>query len=744
MHSAHGWPHGPFPAGQFHARPEAASQPLALWVGPEATVNRIGDAYLDQLKATGFAERLDDLDRLAALGAQRIRFPILWERMAPRQPGLCDWHWPDPRMDRLHGLGLAPIVGLLHHGSGPHYTHLMAPRFPGLLAAYAEAVARRYPWVDAYTPVNEPLTTARFSGLYGIWYPHARDDRAFVRILMHQVQATVLAMAAIRRVNPAAQLIQTDDVGYTHSTPALKYQADFENERRWLSFDLLLGRVGRDHALWDYLLASGATEEELAALQENPCPPDVIGLNTYVTSERFLDERLERYPAQLHGGNGRQAYADLEAVRVMGAHPGGFRDRLRDVRQRYGRPMAITEAHLGCTREEQMRWLNDAWQAALAERQEGGDVRAVTAWSTFGACDWDSLLTRERGHYESGLWDVRAAEPRPTGLHQVARQLVISGRSDHPVVLSPGWWRREQRWLYEVEGQAAFQQPQGPPVLVTGARGTLGHAFARICRLRGLPCIALKRDQLDIADPDAVRDMIERTRAWAIVNTAGFVRVDEAETDERHWRENVIGPGVLAQACSDAGIKLMTFSTDLVFDGGKSIPYVETDSPQPLNAYGRSKHAAEELVLSCCADALVVRTAAFFGPWDLHNHVTLTLRAAARGEPWRVAEDQFVSPTYVPHLVNASLDLMIDGEAGLWHLANEGEVNWAAFSRLAAEAAGADPGFIRGVPGVELGQRAPRPGYAALGSTRGRVMPSLMQGVLQYLRDRGPALGWAS
>src|SRR5688572_2715949 len=136
-------------------------RPLELWTGPECTVNRVGDAYQDQLACSGFARRLDDLDRLAGLGATRLRFPLLWERISP-EPGVFDWDWADQRVARMRELGLGIIAGLLHHGSGPRHTSLVDPQFPQKLAAYAHAVAERYPAIDAYTPVNEPLTTARF------------------------------------------------------------------------------------------------------------------------------------------------------------------------------------------------------------------------------------------------------------------------------------------------------------------------------------------------------------------------------------------------------------------------------------------------------------------------------------------------------------------------------------------------------------------------------------------------------
>ncbi|HEX8423097.1 MAG TPA: family 1 glycosylhydrolase, partial [Pyrinomonadaceae bacterium] len=268
-----------------------------LWAGVECTVNRVGDEFYDQLERNGHAQRIADHDLFATLGVRALRYPVLWERTAPEGLDRADWSWPDARLTRLRELGIRPIVGLLHHGSGPRHTSLVDPDFPTQLAAYARAVAERYPWVDAYTPVNEPLTTARFSGLYGHWYPHGRDNATFVRALVNQCRATSLAMRAIREINPQAQLVQTEDLGKTFSTRALRYQADFENVRRWVSIDLLCGRITREHTMWSYLTDEGGIgEPELEWFNAHPCPPDVLGINHYLTSERFLDERVERYP----------------------------------------------------------------------------------------------------------------------------------------------------------------------------------------------------------------------------------------------------------------------------------------------------------------------------------------------------------------------------------------------------------------------------------------------------------------
>src|SRR3954451_15465700 len=127
-----------------------------LWAGIECTVNRVGDVYFDQLELSRHASRVEDLERLAGLGVSAVRYPVLWERTAPEGLERADWTWPDTRLRRLRELSLRPVVGLVHHGSGPRTTGLVDARFPEQLARYARAVAERYPWVEDYTPVNEP------------------------------------------------------------------------------------------------------------------------------------------------------------------------------------------------------------------------------------------------------------------------------------------------------------------------------------------------------------------------------------------------------------------------------------------------------------------------------------------------------------------------------------------------------------------------------------------------------------
>jgi dTDP-4-dehydrorhamnose reductase len=724
--------------------------PLALWGGLECTVNRVRDQYFHQLDRNGHAGRDDDIERFASLGIQAIRYPVLWERTAPDGLDHADWSWADARLHALRDAGITPIAGLVHHGSGPRHTSLTDPGFATGLAEYAGAVAARYPWITDYTPVNEPLTTARFSGLYGLWYPHGQDNRTFIQALLNQCKGVVLAMRAIRAVNPAARLLQTDDLGKTYSTRAMARVATFYNERRWLSWDLLCGMVGPDHAVWPDLVRTGIDPAELLWFRDNPCPPDIIGVNYYVTSERWLDHRIDRYPPQFAGMADGTPCADIETARALAAPTPGIAPLLDEVWDRYHLPMAVTEAHIDARREDQLRWLLEIWQAARQVRANGADVRAVTVWALLGSFDWNSLVTRCGTHYEAGPFDVRSKLPRPTALAGMMQELAAGKTLSHPVLHGQGWWRRPGRFLCPpVASPAALtsiavsgptqgaRRPVAEPILIVGANGTLGRAFARICEQRNLAHRLLSRADMDIADPASVEQALQRFAPWAVVNAGGYVRVDDAENDvNRCFRENAHGPAVLAAACARHGVHLTTFSSDLVFDGRQNNPYVETDAVAPINVYGKSKAEGERTVFDCNPNALVVRTSSFFGPWDPFNFVVQALGALEAGAPFAAASDITVSPTYVPDLVHTCLDLIIDRESGVWHLTNGEPVTWLEFASKAAGQAGIDCSRLESQPAAECNYVAARPQYSALHSNRAILLPTLDNALGRFLEAR--------
>ncbi len=712
--------------------PNAITHPLQIWAGLECTINRVGNDYYDQLEYSGHYGRCeDDIAAIAALGVKTLRYPLLWERHQPEQGWEIEWSFATNAMAALQEHGITPIAGLVHHGSGPAYVSFYDGSFEEGLAAYALQVAQRFPHIEYYTPVNEPVTTARFCGLYGFWHPHRSATEDFCRILLSECKATVLAMQAIRSVNPSAKLVQTEDLGKTYSTPLLQYQADCENRRRWLGFELLCGRITPEHEGWRYLTEAGVHEDELRFFLENPTPPGIMGLNYYATSERYIDQSLRHYPTYTHGGNGIHAYADIEAVRAPVREKTGLDILLRDAWKRYGLPIAITEVHLHCHREHQCRWLHRAWQTACALREEGIEIRAVTAWAALGSFGWSRMLRQPGGEYESGLFDVRGGKPRPTALAKLVQTLAAGQDCTHPVFANAGWWERPERILYRrnklpLSNQDKMPHTESRPLLILGKTGTLGSAFARICAERGIHHVLWSRQDLDLNDEAAIAPEIAALAPWAVVNATGYVRVEDAEQDSHAcFQVNCVGAVQLARACAEASVPLLSFSSDLVFDGKKGSPYTESDTPRPLNNYGRSKAAAEDGILHHHPGTLVVRTSAFFGPWDAYNFVHAVLRELSAGRPFRAASDVVVTPTYVPDLAHLCLDLLQDGASGIWHISNGDAVSWAELAYRVAERVGLPAHLVEPLPQAELGGQARQPLNAALRSERGITLPSL-------------------
>jgi beta-glucosidase/6-phospho-beta-glucosidase/beta-galactosidase len=419
------------------SNPGTGENCIEVWGGVECTYNRVRDLYLDQMELSGHTLRCSDIEEFYLLGIKTLRVGILWERHV-LEPS---WKFADERLHRIQKLGMRCIVGLVHHGSGPSNTSLLDPAFAPSLAAFAREVAERYPWLDAYTPVNEPHTTARFSGLYGIWYPHHMSRASYLRALLNQCRATVLSMQAVRAINPHAKLIQTEDTGTITGTEALRSIWELLNDRRWLGFDLLCGRVNRDHPLFAYIRNEGISEREILWFADHPCPPDIIGINYYATSDRYIDHRCELYPPER--GSAEGPFVDVEAVRVRGAQPHGFGVVLTDAWLRYGIPVAITEVHLGGPVEEQIRWATHGWRGVMKARQAGVHCAAMTFWALLGSHYWNHLVTCDNGHYEPGVFDVRSGRPQRTELAEIVGQIARGEVPRHPALAEPGWWQNE-------------------------------------------------------------------------------------------------------------------------------------------------------------------------------------------------------------------------------------------------------------------------------------------------------------
>lgn len=413
-----------------------AAAPLELWASPEPTIARIdADTVRDQAAETGLDMRAEgDAERIAALGVSASRVPVLWERVSPVDPHACDYREPRLRLDALRARGIDPIVTLLHHGSGPAFTDLLDPAFPLWFAEYAGATAEQFPWVRRWTPINEPLTTARFATLYGVWYPNMCDDRAFGRAMINQSLAQQAAMRRIRRVNPAAEFVLTEDLQrFTAGDDGVAEYAAFLRERAFLSAELVAGRVGNDHPLAGFLIERcGVNPFELAILSRDACAPDLVAFNHYAHSERYLFS---------HGAS----VGDVPAVYVAGEPVLDVAPLLRAAADRLRLPLALGEVHVHAPAEERVRWLAQHAAAVTELREAGVDIRALGAWAAFGMTDWHSLLRARMDVAEDGIYTFAGpgGTPAPTAVADAVRELARSGAIRDTGVR--GWWERSER-----------------------------------------------------------------------------------------------------------------------------------------------------------------------------------------------------------------------------------------------------------------------------------------------------------
>jgi dTDP-4-dehydrorhamnose reductase len=272
-------------------------------------------------------------------------------------------------------------------------------------------------------------------------------------------------------------------------------------------------------------------------------------------------------------------------------------------------------------------------------------------------------------------------------------------------------------------------------IAVTGAGGDLGRAF-----LSTVPAhhevLAFDRDALDVGDHDAVRQVLEPMRADAILNFAAFTRVDENEIDQaRAFRDNALGPQHLALAARASGAVLLHVSTDYVFDGEKGAPYDETDQPAPLSVYGRAKLAGERFVARIAPESFVVRVGYVFGGGD--DYLSRSAGRLASGETVGGLHDRWGSPTFVGHLAERILPLVLTGRFGLYHLGGPQPASWFEVLTRIRELTGW-AGAVEPQRAADLGLPAPRPVYSALTSVFTShlgidPMPPLEEGLKDFL-----------
>jgi dTDP-4-dehydrorhamnose reductase len=241
-----------------------------------------------------------------------------------------------------------------------------------------------------------------------------------------------------------------------------------------------------------------------------------------------------------------------------------------------------------------------------------------------------------------------------------------------------------------------------PTILLTGKTGQLGSELNRLLPTLG-EVISLDHNELDLRDPEKIRCVMRDAQPHLVVNAAAYTAVDAAETDEADaLAVNAEGPEVLALEAKKIGALLIHFSTDYVFDGSNNNPYVELDSPNPLNAYGRTKLAGEEAIRNSGADHLIFRTSWVYATHG-RNFLLTILRLATEREELKIIDDQIGSPTSAVDLAEATTTILAGMIArakdqltlpsldGIYHMTADDYTTWYEFAKAILEETASTP-----------------------------------------------------
>jgi len=365
---------------------------------------RNGGRRIDEMEKCGHYQRWrDDFDCVQQLGIRFLRYgPPLHRTFA--SAGRYDWEFADDTFAELKRRAIMPIVDLCHFGVPDWIGNFQNPDFPALFAAYAGAFARRFPWVQLYTPVNEMFVCALFSGRYGWWNEQLTSDTGFVTALKHIVRANVLAMHAILEARPDAIFIQSESSEYFHAeSPRSIKPAEIRNSERFLSLDLNYGRRV-DSEMFEFLMDSGMTAEEYHFfLERNLIHHCIMGNDYYITNEHLVAP-----------DGGTQPSGEIF----------GYCEITRQYFERYRLPIMHTETNLseGATGKESACWLRKEWANVLRLRNDGIPIVGFTWYSLTDQVDWDIALRDDVGTVNPlGLFDLDR-HIRPVG--ETYKQLI--------------------------------------------------------------------------------------------------------------------------------------------------------------------------------------------------------------------------------------------------------------------------------------------------------------------------------
>ncbi|MFV8827441.1 dTDP-4-dehydrorhamnose reductase [Alkalihalobacterium sp. APHAB7] len=250
-------------------------------------------------------------------------------------------------------------------------------------------------------------------------------------------------------------------------------------------------------------------------------------------------------------------------------------------------------------------------------------------------------------------------------------------------------------------------------ILITGANGQLGKELTREAK-QVSEVTAVGKEKLDITNVSEVKEIVNNIKPDIIVHSAAYTAVDNCENEKKKAFEvNSLGTLNVTKAADQVGASIVYLSSDYIFSGEKTTPYIERDEPNPKNIYGMSKWLGEQLIQSSTSKFHIVRTSWLFGSGG-ENFVKTILKLAKQNKEIKVVNDQVGSPTYTKDLAGVIMQLIYK-KFGIYHVSNMGCCTWYMFAKHILKQAGYDPGLIQPTTTQEYGARATRPAYSALG-----------------------------
>ncbi|RYE18124.1 MAG: hypothetical protein EOP45_14630 [Sphingobacteriaceae bacterium] len=387
-----------------------------------------------------------------------------------------------------------------------------------------------------------------------------------------------------------------------------------------------------------------------------------------MTSERYLDEDLSQYPQEKHSGNGRHSFADVERIRVDVQEESGVKSLLREAYQHLHLPIAVTECHLHCTRDEQMRWFNQMWQIVHELKEEGIDIRAITAWALFGTYGWDKLMLEPGGTYETGAFKVTNGYPQPTAFAKMLQALTAGKTFQHPSLLNKGWWQRNIRFSYGHPEALSIVDTKlglkGKPILIVGEEGVLSEGFQHICYERNLPFVFIATD--NIASTQKAKALLQRHNPWTVITITGYNKKSGAKEEQESTKLLT----TLASACLEMGIPFTRFSPEPTTKEAGKLLYASDNQFSSLRICEAQETVTEKQILSINPHALLIRTGHLFSPWDENGRFNRAIEHLQQQEQVMVDSNCYTSFAYVPDVVHIGLDWMMDEETGVFSMNN--------------------------------------------------------------------------